>query len=206
MKRMILAATALFCLSYGCSPEKYDVDLSYGLTHGIAKYNGDEQSGTFNFYRFIHFAMIDSGVSYDRPMDMILNATVPGDSRERKYTVFVLQNDDVDQTVNNYFGKPSIQSSFSSPERKQLFKLLQFYYTIGEYKLENMPARMVMDNGFEVTVSGNELTGFDGNKVKIISADNVARNGVFHVIDAPLHPADPASLPDYKKSYFYDYR
>ena len=81
MKYKILIPVIIFCglvWMTSCSPDEYEVDLSYGITHGIAMHNSDEHAGTFNFYQMIHYAMIDSGVSYNRTMDAILEASVPG--------------------------------------------------------------------------------------------------------------------------------
>lgn len=189
-----------------CSPDEYEVDLSYGITHGIAMHNSDEHAGTFNFYQMIHYAMIDSGVSFNRTMDAILETSVPGGAGDGKYTVFVIDNDKVGDLSLAYFGNSIIQSGVNTIDSQfKTFKLLQFYFVVGEYKLKDLPAKLKMDNGYEINISGTTLTGFDGNQVHIVSGDNVARNGVFHVVDGPLHPTSPANFVDYNSSYFYSY-
>lgn len=189
-----------------CTPEEYEVDLSYGLTHAIAMYDGNENTGTFQFYKLLNRSMIDKGVSYDRTMDAILEATVPGSDGGEKYTVFVLQNDDVKDMSLTYFGKSAIELGTTTvATRNKAFKLLQFYYVVGEYRVENLPSKLKMDNGYEISISGNKLTGFSGTQVQIVSGNNEARNGVFHVIDGPLHPVTTSSFVDYNTSYFYSY-
>jgi hypothetical protein len=203
---LIIGVVCGFFWIIGCTPEEYDVDLSYGLTHAIVMKDSAAHTGTFEFYKMMNLAMIDSGVSYDRTMDAILEATVPGGGGNGKYTIFVINNDEVKSLSLAYFGNSDIFIGVNTVVKKKMaFKLLQFYYVVGEYELESLPPKLKMDNGYEISISGSTLTGFDGNSVHIVSGNNKARNGVFHVIDGPLHPTKATNFVNYRKSYFYSY-
>lgn len=177
-----------------------------GLVQKIVMHDGDANNGTFEFYEFIVASIIDKGVCFDRPIGPIMNVPPPGLGMSGKWTVFVLNNSNVKALSTAYFGASSIRSAANNSVKKyQCFKLMQYYFVVGEFNSTNFPAKLVMDNGYEVTISGNTLKGADGNTVNFISKDNVTRNGVYHVIDGPLHPTKPANYLYIDKSYFYTY-
>ena len=199
-----------FFLITNCTPDKPEYPDDWfepALPHKIATHSGDENNGTYQFFEFIHAAMVDSGVCVDRYMSFLMTYPPPGFGMAGKWTIFVLNNSNVRSMSAAYFaGQSNIRTAASTTvRRRQIFKLLQFYYIIGEVKSADFGTKLTMDNGFEVTVSGNTLIGSNGNTVNIISKDNEARNGVFHVIDGPLHPTSPANYVYKNVSYFYTY-
>ena len=199
-----------FIMAY-CTPDRAEYPeegdwRQAGLVQEIVMHDGDPVNGTFEFYEFILAAIIDKGVCLNRALGPIMNIPPPGLGMEGKWTVFVLNNSSVKALSTNYFGNSSIRSGANNTtKRLQCFKLMQYYFVVGEYKSNNLPSKLVMENGYEVTISGNTLIGADGNVVNFISKDNVVRNGVFHVIDGPLHPTLPANYVYLDKSYFYTY-
>jgi hypothetical protein len=195
-----------------CIPEKPEYPelgdwFEPALPHKIAMHDGDANNGTFEFFEFIHASMVDKGVSYDRFMSFLMTYPPPGLGMEGKWTIFVLNNSNVRDMSAAYFnGQRNIRTAASTTvRRRQIFKLIQFYYIVGEVRSKDFPAKLVMDNGFEVTVSGNTLIGSDGNTVNFLAKDIEARNGIFHVIDGPLHPTNPANFVYRDASYFYTY-
>lgn len=194
-----------------CTPDRaeypeYGDWFQAGMVQEIIMHDGDANNGTYEFFEFIVASIIDKGVCFDRPLGPIMNVPPPGLGMEGKWTVFVLNNSSVKSLSTAYFGGSSIRSAANNTVKKyQCFKLIQYYFVVGEYMSADLPAKLTMDNGFEVTISGNTLTGADGNTVNIISKDNVVRNGVYHVIDGPLHPTLPANYVYRDASYFYTY-
>ena len=203
----------IFCcillIANSCTPDRAEYPdegdwLIPALPHAITMSSGDAVDGTYNFFEFIYSSEVDKGVCYDRFMTTLLTYNVPG-LADKKWTIFVLNNEGVKNLSLDYFGNSDILSGANSTaEYYQSFKLLQYYIMVGEYRTEDFGSKLVMDNGVEITVSGNTLIGAEGNTVNIISANNEARNGIFHVIDGPLHPFK-ANYQYIDKSYLYDY-
>lgn len=206
---IIMVVTSLLIGS--CQPDRaeYPTEGDWfepGIVQSIVMNNGDATNGTIEFYEFIVASIIDKGVCFDRPLGPLMNVPPPGLGMEGKWTVFVLNNSGVKAMSTAYFGGNSIRSAANNTTKKyQCFKLMQYYFVVGEFNSTNFPTKLVMDNGYELTISGNTLIGADGNVVNFISKDNVTRNGVFHVIDGPLHPTKPANYVYKDKSYFYTY-
>jgi uncharacterized surface protein with fasciclin (FAS1) repeats len=178
-----------------------------GLAQSISMYDGDEVTGTYEFYKFIYASQVDTGVCFDRYMSTLMTFDPPG-MPNGKWTAFVLVSDKVnDIASSDYFGEDDFEDIEDSDteNRKLAFKLLQYYIVVGEHRLADLSSSITMDNGVELSVSGNTITGVDGNTVNIISGDHEARNGVFHIIDGPLHPTDVADYQYIYKSYLYDY-
>jgi len=206
---LIFLCSSLLMLT--CTPDRseypeYGDWFDAGMVQEIIMQDGDADKGTYEFYEFIVASLIDKGVCFDRPLGPIMNVPPPGLGMEGKWTVFVLNNSNVKSMASAYFGNSSIRSGANNATKKyKCFKLIQYYFVVGEYTSDNFPAKLTMDNGVEITVSGNTLIGADGNTVNFLSKDNVVRNGVFHVIDGPLHPIDPANYVYKDVSYFYTY-
>jgi hypothetical protein len=178
-----------------------------GLAQSISMYDGDEVDGTYQFYKFIYASQVDTGVCYDRYMSTLMTLDPPGQPNG-KWTVFVLQSDKVNDIASSaYFNEDDFDDVQKSDDefRNLSFKLLQYYFVVGEYSLADLSGSLTMDNGVALSISGNTITGVDGNTVNIVSGDHQARNGVFHIIDGPLHPVDPADYQYIYKSYLYDY-
>ena len=168
--------------------------------------DGDADNGTYEFFEFIFAAQVDKGVCKDRYMSNLMTYPPPGLGTSGKWTVFVLVNSEVKNMSSAYFGNSSIKSGANTTEEYyQTFKLLQYYYVVGEYKLADLPSQLVMDNGETISRSGNTLTGVDGNTVNIVMSDIEARNGIIHVIDGPLHPTNPNDYVYKSESYLYTY-
>jgi uncharacterized surface protein with fasciclin (FAS1) repeats len=208
---LFLISICSFFLLTSCEPDAYEYPpegewFEPGLAHKIAMHDGDKNNGTYEFFEFAFAAQIDKGVAFDRRMSQLLTYPPPGFGMDGKWTVFVLNNSNVNAMSSKYYKTSPIQKAASTTERRrQIFKLFQYYFVVGEYKASDLPASLKMDNGFVVNISGTTMTGADGNTVNIVSTDNVTRNGIFHVIDGPLHPTDPKNYVYIDESYFYTF-
>lgn len=199
-------------LATSCSPDRMDYPAEGdwvipGLPQVISMYNGDPVTGTYEFFKFIYACQVDSGVCVDRYMSDLMTFDPPGQPNG-KWTAFVLPSAQVNDIASMYF-PPSANfdavQKTSVDNRKLAFKLLQYYFVLGEYKLSDLSGSITMDNGVQLAVSPTSITGAEGNTVNIISGDHVARNGIFHIIDGPLHITDTANFVYIPSSYLYEY-
>lgn len=197
-------------LATSCTPdrEEYPEEGDWrlpGLAQEISMYDGDETTGTYEFFKFIYTSQVDSGVCIDRYMSTLMTLEPPGQP-EGKWTAFVLPSAQVNDIAMMYFGKVNFEGVRTTDDvnRYQAFKLLQFYFVVGEHKLADLSGSITMDNGVALSVSPTSITGVDGNSVNILSGDHMARNGIFHIIDGPLHP-DTANFQYIPTSYLYEY-
>ncbi len=198
-------------LASSCTPDRmeYPAEGDWripGLAQVISMHDGNETTGTYEFFQWIYTAQVDSGVAVDRYMSSLMTLDPPGQPNG-KWTAFVLPSAQVNEVASMYFERPNFTGvrATTSESRNKAFKVLQYYFVVGEYKLADLSGTITMDNGVQMEVSPNSITGAEGNTVNITSGDHLARNGIFHIIDGPLHITDTANYVYIPTSYLYEY-
>lgn len=102
----------------------------------------------------------------------------------------------------NALPEGTLESLLQEENRDQLANILTYHVIPSQVMSGDLSGEMSVETvqGQELTVNASEgtvtVTDARGNTATVISADNEASNGVAHVIDAVLMPADDTSEAD----------